>query len=348
MLKQKNMSKLKYFTGCMMVAVSLLSCSKKDSYDVKGDVAVKFFTNNESLGNAPQNSISYNVVNIPNAAGAGLVNLSATIPAAIKFPVFATKPVSQDVVIGAALDNSLIAKYNAENNTNYAPFPAGVLNAATLSAHIPAGATASSDSLTIAADLALLNTLTEQAYMAPVRLTTVSNPSAGEITGTSTTHITYIVANIERRQIKYLAAATDALGTLITPRTSWAVTFTPAPTTVGNVLDGSTTTFSRWVASPVQVDINLQTSRNVTGVRLYTSNNATHIPTQVEVSVSSDGINYEVVGSPLKANLTYANSYNYILFYKAIPAQYVRLKVFYTTSTNTQNFRLTELDIYAN
>jgi hypothetical protein len=92
----------------------------------------------------------------------------------------------------------------------------------------------------------------------------------------------------------------------------------------------------------------MQSTKNVTGIRLYTSNNATHIPTQIEVSLSNDGINYDIIGSPLRANLTYASSYNYILFYKAIAAQFVRLRIFYTTSTNTQNTRVTELDVYAN
>ena len=183
--------------------------------------------------------------------------------------------------------------------------------------------------------------------MVPIKLFSVSNPAVGEITS-SETHTTYIMVSVEMRRIKYNALAADAIGTLITPRTGWSIIFTPAPTTTGSVIDGSTTTFSRWAASPVQVDVNLQTARNVTGLRLYTSNNATHIPTQVEVSLSNDGINYDLIGSPLRANLTYATSYNYILFYKPIQAKYIKIRNFYTTSTNSQNLRLTELDVYAN
>jgi hypothetical protein len=138
------------------------------------------------------------------------------------------------------------------------------------------------------------------------------------------------------------------LGFLITPRTSWAVTFNPAPTTTGSVTDGLTTTFSRWTASPVQVDVNLQTVQNVTGIRLFTATSATYVPTQVDVYLSNDGITYDKIGSPLKANLTYASSYNYILFYKAIQAKYIRLMLSYITNTNTQNYRVVELDVYAN
>lgn len=342
------MPTLKYFIGYMAMVCLLLSCKKNKGYDIAGNPDVLFFTSNTGFGNLPDNSIAYSVVNIPDVAGSGLINLSATLPAMIKFPVFATKPVSQDVKIGAQLDNSLVTAYNSTHNTSYAAFPAGILNTDAMTATIGKNTTTSADSLTIGADLSKLKLLTGITYVAPIKLVSVSDPGVGKITSNSTIQVTYVVVNVEQRKIKYLALAAEAQGTLITPRTDWAVNFTPAPTTVGSVTDALTTTFSRWTASPVVIDINLQSTRNVTGIRLYTSNNATYIPTQVEVSISNDGINYDVIGAPLKADLTYASSYNYILFYKTIAAKYMRLKVSYVTSTNTQNYRMTELDIYAN
>ncbi|HUC79366.1 MAG TPA: DUF1735 domain-containing protein [Flavisolibacter sp.] len=341
----------KYFIACLGAAVLFSACKKDEKFDITGDPEVKFFINNESLGNLPVNAVGFTAINHPNPAGSGLVNLSTTMPSVIKFPVFANKPVSDDVVISAELDNSLIAQYNAANNTEYVAFPSGVLNPVSLSAQIRKGATVSADSFSIPANTALLNTLTEKAYMAPIKLTTVSKPGVGSVTSTPSTRVTYVVLNTELRRIKYQAVAADALGTLITPRTAWTVAFSPAPTTTGNIFDGSTTTFTRWTAPPGgvgQVDVNMQTTRNVTGIRLYTTNSATLIPTQVEVYLSEDGINYDHIGTPLRANLTYASSYNYILFYKAIPAKYIRLRLSYSTSTNTQNLRVSELDVYAN
>lgn len=334
----------------MVAATVFFSCKKDEAYDITGDAQTKFFTNNETLGNAPANSISYSVVNYPDVAGSGLLNLSSTLPATVRFPVFATTPVSQDVTIGAELDNSLIAAYNSAKNTSYVPFPDGMLNTTALAAHLVQGTTRSADSISIVTNQAALNTLTGVSYMAPIKLTTVSNPAAGSITSSEVSKVVYIIANVEQRKIKYLAPATDALGALITPRTAWTVAFTPTPTLTGggSVTDGSTASYVRWTASPAQVDVNMQATKNVTGIRLYTSNSATYTPTQVDVLLSNDGINYDLIGSPLKANLTYASSYNYILFYKAIPAKYIRLKLYYSTSTNTQNFRLTEFDVYAN
>lgn len=334
----------------MLVIAVFVSCTKTESFDVKGDPTIKFFTNNESPGNAPKNSLNYSVVNIPDVAGSGLANLSSNIPSTIKFPVFATAGVSQSVEIGAEVDNAFLMEYNESHNTNYAAFPTGFLNTIGLVAHIAQGATMSFDSISIAVDVTKLNLLTGKAYMVPIKLSTVSN-AAGALTSNKETLVTYIVVNVEQRRIKYLATAAEAQGTLITPRTSWTTLFNSPPTSVGgtgSILDASTTTYSRWSASPVQVDINIQSVRNVTGIRLYTTTSATLIPTQIDVYLSEDGINWDMIGSPLRANLTYASSYNYILFYKAISAKYIRLVNYYSTSTNTQNFRITELDVYAN
>jgi hypothetical protein len=345
------MFKAKYTIGWSMIALLFVACKKDASYDITGDPEVKFFTNATGFGNAPQNSISYNVVNIPDVASSGLINLSSTMPAIIKVPVFATREVSEDVTIGAVQDNSLIADYNASHNTSYLAFPSGILNTSGLSARIAKGGSTSTDSLTIATDSTQFKILTGVAYIAPIRLTTVSNRNVGGITNNSTTQVVYILANVEQRRIKFLATTTDIQGALVTPRTSWTSIFSPTPTTIGSIFDGLTTTYSRWTTpvSPYgQLDVNIQASKNITGIRLYTMNSSTYVPTKVDVYLSSDGINYDLIGSPLKANLTFASNYNYILFYKAIPAQYIRLRLYYSTSTSSNNGRLTEFDVYAN
>ncbi len=340
---------LRYIAGCIITVSVLFSCGKKESYDIKGDPEVKFFTNVESSGNAPQNSFSFVVVNHPDPAGSGLLNLSGTIPSEIKFPVLATKAVSQSVGVTAQLDNSLIEQYNAAHNTNYAAFPAGFLTGANLTAQIPGGATRSADSITIAADLASLGSLTESAYMAPVKLTSVSNPSAGAITGNSAAQVVYIVVTVSIQQIKFNAGAAEAVGVLINPRSAWNVALTPDPSPSGSIIDGSNSSYSRW-GSTTQglVDVDMQASQNVTGLRLFTTTTSNQTPTQVTVYLSPDGINYENIGAPLRANLSYGSGYTYILFYKAIQARYIRLQLNYGTSTNTQNRRIAELDVYAN
>jgi len=342
------MFKSKYLIGSVIMATAVLaSCKKTTGYDITGEADTKFFMNNTSSGNAPQNSVGFSVVNVPNSSGSGLLNLSTTLPANIQFPVFASKPVGQDVAISAVLDTTLVASYNATYNTNYKVFPAGILNTTTLVAHIAKGNTTSTDSITIPVNTANLPSMTDTAYMAPIKLTTIQDASAGNITGNTTTQITYVVVKVEQRRIKYLATTADAIGALLTPRTAWVSTFTPALSTTGSIFDGSLTTYSRWTASPGQLDVDMQASKNVTGIRLYTATSATYVPSQVDVYLSNDGINYDHIGLITKANTTYS-TYSYILFYKAITARYVRLFLTYSTSTNTQNCRVTEFDVYGN
>jgi trimeric autotransporter adhesin len=341
------MLKLKYIIGCMAITV-LFSCKKDGSTDIKGNPETTFFTNSTNLGNMPGNSVSFPVVNIPDAASSGWLNLSAGLPATIKIPVYATKPVSREVTIAGELDNSLVAAYNAANNTSYVELPAGILSTQSLSAKILEGQTTAADSFSIAVNPADLKTLTAPAYMAAVKLTAVSDESVGRITSNADIRVVYVVLNIELRQIRYLATAADVTGTLQS-KTTWVAGFNPTPSTVGNILDGSTGTYNRWTppTSPVQVDLDMQTAKNMTGFRLYTSTSSTTSPTQINVSVSEDGINYKAIGLPLRANLTYASGYTYVVFYKPIAARYLRLVVSYSTSTNTQNGRIGELDVYA-
>lgn len=344
------MSTPKYFVCCLLAAAVLASCRKKDSYDITGDPEVKFFTNEVSSGDAPQNSISYSVVNIPDVNGPGWATLSTTMPDAIKFPVRASREVTEEVTISAELDNSLVEAYNEAHNTNYKPFPAGILNAQSLAAKIPAGASRSVDSITITVETANLHQLTEKAYMAPIRLTSVSNPAAGAISSNEAIQVTYIVVRVEQRRIAYNRAAAQALGSLIADRSSWTAVLTPDPTQIsggGSILDGSTTSYSRWNTSPGQADVNMQEVKRVTGVRVYTSTTSSVTPTQVEVYLSEDGVNYDAIGAPLRENLSFASGYTYILFYKAIPAKFIRLVLYYSTSTSTQNRRLAELQVYA-
>lgn len=342
------MSILKYSIGCVALSTMLLACSKDKKYDVRGDKEVKFFVNVTALGDAPQNSVSFNVANRPESSGNGLVNISHNLPETIKIPVFATREVSEDVTITAQLDNSLIAGYNAAHDGSFEAFPDGFLNASNLTARITKGMTYSVDSLTIAVNQAAVTSLSGKAYLAPIRLTAVSKPAVGSITSTEGSQVVYVVIKPELRMIQYNAVAADMTGTLINPRSGWELIFNPAPIQTGNALDGSTSTYTRWGVSNVEITANLNETRAINGIRVFTVNSSTYNPLGYSVYTSTDGVNYDLIGAPLRANITFASGYSYIKFYKAIDARFVRLVINYTTSTNANNRRLAEFDLYGN
>ena len=343
------MLKPKYLIGCLLMTAAFACKKEKDTADMKGSSDTVIFTNNTNTGNMPANSVSFPVLNIPDVNADGWINLSNGVPSTIKIPVFSSKPVNNDVTVAAELDNSLVAIYNAAHGTGYVELPAGYLNTQGLSARIPAGQSASVDSISIAVNPADFKKLTSPSYMAPIKLTSISDPSAGKLTGDTAVKVVYVVLNVELRQIKYLATTADITGTLQT-KTTWAATLNPVPTgQTGNILDGSTTTFARYniPTTPVLIDLDMQSSKNVTALRLFTVNSTTYVPAQIDVLVSDDGINYKAVGTGVKANLTFASGYSYVVFYKAIPARYLRLNVTYNTTVSTSNGRVAELDVYA-
>lgn len=346
------MSILKYSIGCIVLSTMLLACSKDEKYDIRGNKETRFFLNNMGFGNRPGNSISYNVLNRPDGNTGAVINMSTTLPEVIKFPVFATHKVTDEVVISAELDNSLIAQYNAGNNTSYEAFPDGFLNTANLSARIARDMDYSVDSITIpVASVANVTALTGAAYMAPIRLTSVSKQDIGSITSVETSTVTYIVIHPEMRMIEYNVPGDMMPGTRIMDRSGWSASFDPVRDSTGSILDGVNSTYSRWPAATGNtgtVTVGMDEVKDIRGIRIYTASSATYSATAISVYTSVDGVNYELQGSPLRANLTTSQGYTHIAFYKSIPAKFVRLAITYSTSTNQNNRRLAEFDVYEN
>ncbi len=339
------MSRYTYGVSSLAFCLLLLSCSKKDNYDIKGNPDIIIFTNNLAAGNDPVNSIRYGVVNRPDAGN--IVNLETTMPSDIRIAVYATRPVSQDISIEAELAEELIADYNATHGTGFQAFPTGMLNADNLRARISAGMSYSSDSLSLGVNLGMLSSLTGTAYMAPIRLRSVSNPNAGSLSSKAESVVTYIVAYPEMRHIRFNASEAELLGNQLADRSAWDFSYSPAPTfSNGTFWDGNNNSYIRWGTSPIEVNVNMQSEHDITGLRLRTGTNSSWSPTQVELLISNDGINYERLGRAERANLLYSNNYSYIVLYNSMQAKYLRLLLTYSTSTSTNNRRLAELDVY--
>jgi hypothetical protein len=339
------MLRYKYGVTGLALCLLMLSCSKKENYDIKGNPDVKIFTNNLAAGNDPINSIRYGVVNRPD--GSSIVNLETTMPSEIKIPVYATRGVSQDITIEAELAEELIADYNATHGTSFQAFPSGMLNAANLMARINSGMSYSSDSLSVGVNLAMLSSLTGDAYMAPIRLRSVSNENVGSLSSKAESVISYIVTYPELRYIRYDAEESELVGNQIADRTAWDFSYSPTPAFAnGTFWDGSNNSYIRWSSSPIEVNVNMQAETPVTGLRLRTGTNSNWTPTQIDLYISNDGINYQSLGTAARGNLVYTGGYTYVVLYNSMPAKYLRLMLSYSTSTSSNNRRLSELDVY--
>jgi hypothetical protein len=339
------MLRYKYGVTGLALCLLMLSCSKKDNYDIKGNPDIKIFTNNLAAGNDPINSIRFGVVNRPD--GGNIINLETTMPSEIKIAVYATRAVSQDITIEAELAGELIADYNATHGTSFQAFPTGMLNADNLTARINSGMSYSSDSLNVAVNLGMLSSLTGTAYMAPIRLRSVSNPNAGSLSSKAESVVTYIIAYPEMRYIRFNAEETDLVGNQMADRAAWDFSYSPTPAfSNGTFWDGNNNSYIRWSSSPIEVNVNMQAETPFTGLRLRTGTNSNWTPTQVDLYISNDGINYQSLGTAARGDLVYTGGYTYVVLYNSMPAKYLRLMLSYSTSTSSNNRRLSELDVY--
>lgn len=180
----------KYFcvSFIMITTLSLQSCSDKESYDVTGNSANKIYVNTGkgSATNAPKSLYSFKVVQTETGA-VGDVHL--------QYPVRSTRPMSSSVTVKSEVDNSLIAAFNEKYKTTYVAFPDGVFDMSKALANIAQGDYISKDSIEVSIDPSKLSLLTEKAYLAPIRLTSVSSKGA-EVSSDYTNTTVYLVVNI--------------------------------------------------------------------------------------------------------------------------------------------------------
>lgn len=324
----------------IIVLPSFQSCSDDESYDVTGNPTNKVFVNTQGWSpiNTPKNSFVFEVVHTPEGDFGNIL---------AKFPIRSTGAISSATTVKVELDNSLIEAYNQAHNTQYAAFPTAVLNLNRDAATIATGEYISADSISISVDQSKLGLLTEKAYLVPVKLASVSGSNA-EIA--SSQNIVYIIATTSVRLIKYNVASTAMLGSLVSSYSGWEVSadVTVSSGTYSNIFDASTTTYWTFSASPATIVIDMKENKNVSGLRLF-ARNATSTSNEnsfnnVVVSLSEDNLSYNNIGTVTNSTMVKESGYQYIGFYRAVSARYIKLSLGWSTTTRA----IADLRVYVN
>src|SRR5690606_12665083 len=148
-----------------------------------------------------------------------------------------------------------------------------------------AGQSVSSDSLVF--KIKDYTLLTDEAYLVPIKIKSVPNNSAIEISNNLNT----VYIRIKTRRTNTYEAPTSVTGTQLTTRTGWTATVTPTPTagTANNMF--TTSTSQHWTLSPsreceINVDM-VSTRNNISGILMTSSNNYRIL--KVETLSSIDG-----------------------------------------------------------
>jgi hypothetical protein len=329
--------KSRWILACFAIvaAVSFQSCNDEDSYDVEGDPTNKIFINTQewSPANAGSNFLAFSFLHTP----IGEVGKVRT-----KIAVRSTLPVTKVTTVNAEVVDSLVKSYNNAYKTSYATVPAGVVNIEKLSVSIEEGKTLSTDSLTISIDSAKLATLTETAYLVPIKLVSVTGSSAKISSDNS---VVYMLVKRTVTNNYPSPIATDMVGTTIASRTSWTASMNVAfSNAVTRLFDAKTSTYI--MVSPSQpcaltVDMAAEYS-NITGIRIHSYGTSYSI-NAANISSSSDGVNWVSQG---QATLSGATAYQYIKFYSPVTARYLKVEI---TSYKSANYIvLAEFDVYVN
>jgi len=332
----------KHLLACFVViaASTFQSCDDKETYDVVGNPANIIYINTQGWipGKVSNNQNTFSVVQTP----IGYVGNVLT-----KIPIRSTKPMATNTSVKAELDNSLIEAYNKEYGTTCVALPEGVIDLSKAVATIPQGAYLSADSVNISIDNSKLALLTGKAYLAPVKLTSTSDPGSEVSKKYSTA---YIVINTSKTIIKDNVASADMLGSLVTNYSTFTVTSDPASTrnTFANIFDGSTTTYWQFGTSPVSIVVDMKELKKVTGFRLfsyYAASGSSYLFSKVQVSLSKDNVTFEESGTSTSSTMVNESGYQYISFYGAAEARYVKLTLHWASSYYR---RICELGVYAN
>jgi hypothetical protein len=304
-----------------MMAVSALaftSChSNDDAFDVMGNPNNLFYikANSASSVSSP-NTLAFEVVHTPVGDFGDVL---------AKYPVHCLKPVSATTKVKAVLDNSLIDAYNTKYGTTYVKFPDGVIDASKLDVTMKKDSVICSDSLTLSITNENLAKLTEKAYLAPIRITSVEG-SNGE--GSEDYGIAYMVVTTSTKLIKDKVGSADMLGKRLKDYTGWTATVDGSEVSMDDVTDGSV--WSGWdFGQTGTIQIDMKEVKQFTGIRSYSyyGNYFSwgYYFKKITLSLSEDGNTWIDAGSATNSTMKDEGGYQYLCLYGAVKARYLKI-----------------------
>jgi len=229
--------------------------------------------------------------------------------------------VSNAAKVGAtatiAIDNSLVAEYNAANSTNYKEIPSGALTIENATVTIAEGATASSTNFKASIPEDKLATLTEPAYVVPLRI------SAQRTDGVSVADAGVIYLIVTTGQKLVNDGATSVPGTLIAEdeMLGWTVD--------SDEMSSVTTAdmYSQWDSGTFTID--MQTTKNISGVELNAMysmyGHQWYYIANAQLQLSEDGSTWVNCGSLSGDEMAWNGDWQVYALYGGVSARYIKL-----------------------
>lgn len=277
MNKMQIISRLLPLALCLG-ALCLSSCDDDEQYDVVGQQGSRVYVNFGSTDGIRNLVGAAEIIHTPVGEIGG--NMSAT------FAVSCAGRPAGPVEVSFAYQPDEVAAFNERHETSYAALPEGCLemgvlrlpdeegnrelNTARTTVGIPAGELKSADSLTLRIPERVWASLTEPAYLVPVRIASVSG---AQIAANEGFDRVYMVVKTSVRLVNPSPTEADfAKVKLCEDRSAWSAELADGSTSrsgaAENLFDGNTS--SAWnFTSPYTFVVDLGAEHRVAGVQLF-------------------------------------------------------------------------------
>lgn len=310
-MKRRNIRLFIYLLSlsCFMC----LSCADDESYDFLGDSVNRVYL--RSLDNTVNgfDKASLNIVKTP-------VDIIYNV---LKFPIYSTLSVNEDISVLFSIDNSLVENYNVKNNVSYKEFPLKMINLQNSELKIPSNSTVSEGLVEVEIQTDAVATLERGTYLMPITIANV----AGNAKISSNRNTIYIIVSVSEDVDNIWDTPPSSKGKLLDiDRTNWTVSASNSIFfgDTKNLFDGNTNSFIQYSISSYDdntgfiIDLKQEYS-NISGVYQYYYGN--YAVKESDIYTSLDGENwthqgfYKSLGS------------SDICFYSPVSARYIKTVV---------------------
>lgn len=271
------------------------------------------------------------------------------------FNVMTTISSDNGWTVGARIDNSLVAAYNAANRTSYAELPAANVLLEGAPCAIAAGANMSAGQIRVSLTGDFTGLRNAAGYLIPVTLTAPDGAVVSEGRGT-----VYVVLMVEQSSDLFRKNFTvaDIAGTPVADHTGWTVVAcdeaglypydydgkTPYNPSYDKLFDFDEGTYVRTWGGPISFTVDLGKEYDMTGMMFASSAgySGKYAPNSVMIEYSLDGENYTELGTPAQSTneISVSLPYSYVALYGSQKVRYLRIVASYGSNMGTGEFNI--------
>lgn len=314
----KSRKKLFYIGMFALCGIGLAACGDEETYDVYGDPFNRVYIQGSSN--------TYKIVQTP---------ISTASNVDFKWPVKCSKKAEGTIKVAVEVDNSLIAAYNEEHDTEFEAMPAEAIVLENAEMTIPAGGMVVADTVHVKLtdDANVLSTLkSEKGYIIPLRL--VSAEGANSQLSTNMVESAFLTITVTEDNMNHEVTEYTGTGTLVADQSGWIVTTNGTVETwydpIEAIFDGDYQTYCFITKSSGELllDVDMGKAYSFDGIKMtYQGYDSSWDYAEIGVFTSGMTVSTSNNGTDWKSQGEIEGSAMACVFYAPLTARYIRVSV---------------------